>query len=644
MFNTKLLTDNKANLFPLVLSVISVVFVLYHLVSAFYAQQQAVAHYTTHAFGAVLICSLSIFHGMDRGKVRRLSVFLALLGSILAIAGSAYLRARIGYLQIQAPFLAPIDVAFGIAFVVGLLIVGRFVWGAVLPIIIIIALLYLFFGPLLPYPYGHPGSDLAYNIAILGMGQTSGALKWIPLSADTLFLIMVFGGLIHRLGIYRMFMQIGRSVGNSVRGGAAIPAVTGSALIGTVTGVSMANVMITGASTIPTMKRSGYSAHTAAAIESVASSGAQILPPIMGLGIFILADFVHKPYIEVAWMGLVPALIYFIAIGAGVLLITRKNNIPHEEEAVDWREVAYLGPQLLIPLVILVYMLSQMYSGLYAGALAIIAMAVLHFITPILWRTGAKWTDLLVDLFRALAHGGIVGAQVTALVILAGMLAEVITVTNVTEIAANFIAPIYGHFPAFALIITAVFTIILGTGLPTVIAYVLGAIAMAPILQDLGFDQIATHFFIFYFAVFANITPPVALNVMVAAQIADCSFRRAVMESLRLSVPAFILPFLFLYQPTLLAFPDVSWEMAVVTLLVLTSTGSFLFGFFGFFLGHLSWGIRAAFIFVACLGIAGLIHANHIYSAIHLLSLAVMMALCRRRSSGSSGVRADPHI
>lgn len=610
-----------------ILRIASFSFVIYHIIGAYYIGQEAVAHYTTHVFGAIAISALSIFFLGERYRKKNFATAAAIVGSILAIVAAGYLRWNIDYLQIEAPFLAPLDVAFGFALVFGCLIVTGFVWGGTLPIVVIIGLFYLLFGPLLPFPYGHPGNDLAYNAALLGMGQTSGALKWVPLSSDTLFLIMVFGGVIHRLGVYKMFMELGKAIGNYVRGGVAVPAVIGSAMIGTVTGVSIANVMITGASTIPAMIRSGFPAKTAAAIESVASSGAQILPPIMGLGIFILAEFVGQPYIEVAWKGLVPALVYFITVGVAVLLITRKNRIPHETESVNWRRVAYLGPQLLVPLFVLVYMLSQRYSGLYAGSVAVMLGVFLYIVTPILWREKVIWKRRFEDVFDALAQGGIVGAQTAVLILLAGMLAEIITITNIPALAGMLIGPVFEHFPAIALIITAAFTILLGTGLPTVIAYVLGAITMAPILQQLGYNQIGVHFFIFYFAVFANITPPIALNVMVASRIAGCSVGGAIIESVRLSIPAFLLPFLFLYQPSLLAFPEVSWEMLWVTVVVMSSTLAFLFAFLGVYLSVLSALMRLAFLVVASIGMWGLIVNDTRVIASHVVTMGALVAM-----------------
>lgn len=607
------------------LQVISVAFVAYHFV-ALWTSQEALSHYTTHAFGAIVIAALGVFLAFDARRLGRISLAIAIAGACLAVAGATYLRFRIDYLQTQAPFLAPVDVAFGFAFVSGCLIVGRYVWGAILPVVVGIALLYLFFGPALPFPFGHPGNDLAYNAAILGMGQTSGALKWIPLSADTLFLIMVYGAVIQELGAYRMLMEIGKAIGNHVRGGVALPAVIGSALTGTVTGVSMANVMITGTATIPAMTRSGYSKETAAAIESVASSGAQIMPPIMGLGIFILAEFVRLPYIEVAWKGLVPALIYFAAIGAAVLLITRKQGIAHKREDVNWNDVWFFGPQLFVPLLALVYMLSNRYSGIYAGSVAVALAVGLYLIMPVLVGEFGGWKERLLRVFRALAAGGIAGSQVALLVVLAGMLAQVITVTNFSELSRLVAGPLYEHFPALALIITAIFTIILGTGLPTVIAYVLGAITMVPVLQDLGYNHIAAHFFVFYFAVFANITPPVALNVLIASRIAGSSFMGTCMESLRLSVPAFILPFLFLYQPSLLEFPALSVGMAVTTFLVSTSTLAFLFGFFGYFINQLSMVNRVIFIVVAGVGVWGLVMNDHSLMSVHLGVLVLVVA------------------
>lgn len=598
-------------------------FTIYHMVMVFGVFQESLEHYTNHLGGGLIISAVTVLAAslrtQRRGWVTRFLVpsGLAILLACGVVA-TGYIRLSLDRLSALSTFLAPIDMVIGAMLLLTIVVFTWALWGSVVAIVVSAAILYFFFGQHLDEPFGHFGYDPTYVMSYLGMGLTAGLFKWVPLSADTVFLFMVIGALVNRIHVHLLFMEIGKAIGNVVQGGVAFPAVVGSAMIGTVSGNSIGNVVLTGSMTIPLMKRFGYSPASAAAIEATASSGGQIMPPIMGLGVFLMAAFLNVSYIDAALRGTIPAILYFLGVGVAVFILTRSHGIKHTELSVDWWIAARLAPTFVLSFTVLIVLLLQRYSENYAAFYAIATMLVVALLIQGRHRPSLK------EIVLGLAEGGIQGAQLAVLIIAAGALAQTVEVTNFSELAFQFLSgTILGTNTLIGLIVCAFFIIVLGTGMPTAVAYVLGAITVAPLLQDLGLDRFATHFFIFYFAVFANNTPPVALNVSAAAKIAQSPFWLSCWHTVVLSATAFFLPFAFIYNPALLDFPRMSWGMVVPSIVTLLATFALAVAVFGHFrirLGYVRRGLFAIVVMMALLYVMRL-------EALWLAAFGVCLAL-----------------
>lgn len=622
--------------------VLGLLFTLYHMVMVFGVFQESLQHYTNHLTGALVLTGVTALatslRRADEGRGSRLLVPWALaLLLVLGVVATGYIRLGIERLETLATFLSPTDMVIGAMLLAAIIGFTWATWGAVVTLVVSAAILYFFFGQHLWGPFAHFGFAPTYVMSYLGLGLTAGLFKWVPLSADTIFLFMVFGAVVNRVHVYMLFMELGKAIGNAVRGGVAYPAVVGSALIGTVTGNSIGNVVLTGSMTIPLMKRFGYSPASAAAIEAVASSGAQIMPPIMGLGVFIMAAFLNVSYIDAALRGTIPAILYFLGVGIAVFFLTRSRGIKHTALIVDWWLAARLAPTFLIAFAVLIGLLLRRYSENYAAFYAIVTMLALALLQ-------GPQRPSLKEIVLGLAEGGVTGAQLAVLVIAAGALAQTVEITSFSEIAYSLLShTLLGANTLVALIVAMFFVIVLGTGMPTAIAYVLGAITLAPLLQNLGLDRFAVHFFIFYFAVFANNTPPVALNVSAAVKIAQAPFWRSCWETMVLSATAFFLPFAFVYNPALLEFPRLSWALVMPSVVTVLATSALAVAIFGHFHTRLGALRRGLFAIAVAPGLAYVARVELLWLAIFaaMLATAVVAALLAPRPVAAVGYAPD---
>ncbi len=621
--------------------VLGLLFTLYHMVMVFGVFQESLQHYTNHLAGALVLTGVTaLAASLRRAREQRGSLLLPWLLALLLVLGviaTGYIRFGIDRLETLATFLSPTDMVIGAMLLATIIGFTWATWGGVVTLVVSAAILYFFFGQHLWGPLAHFGFAPSYVMSYLGMGLTAGLFKWVPLSADTIFLFMVFGALVNRIHVYMLFMELGKAIGNAVRGGVAFPAVIGSALIGTVTGNSIGNVVLTGSMTIPLMKRFGFSPSNAAAIEAVASSGGQIMPPIMGLGVFIMAAFLNVPYIDAALRGTVPAVLYFLGVAVAVFVLTRSRGIKHTALTVDWKLAARLAPTFLISFAVLIGLLLRRYSENYAAFYAIVTMLALALLQ-------GPQRPSLKGILLGLAEGGVTGAQLAVLVIAAGALAQTVEITNFSEIAYALLShTLLGANTLVALIVAMFFIIVLGTGMPTAIAYVLGAITLAPLLQNLGIDRFAVHFFIFYFAVFANNTPPVALNVSAAAGIAQAPFWRSCWETVVLSATAFFLPFAFVYNPALLEFPRMSWALVMPSIVTVLATFALAVTLFGYFHTRLGVFRRGLFALAVAAGVAYITQVEFLWLATFLaiLATAVVVAFLAPRPEAAVGYNPD---
>ena len=434
-----------------------------------------------------------------------------------------------------------------------------------IPIIIVAAAFVAY--TLLPMGADKPLQGTIYNLVY----TTNGIIGTpIQVCSTYIFLFVLFGSFLEATGIAAFFIDCANSIAGAATGGPAKVAVISSALCGMVSGSSVGNTVTTGSVTIPMMKKTGYKPEFAGAVEAAASTGGQIMPPIMGAAAFLMAEYMNIPYAKVAVKAILPAVLYFTGIFIAVHLEAKKLGLKGmpKSEMVSWGELAKRA-YLIIPLALLIFLVSSGSRTMqFSAAVSILAAIVVGFLNKDERLTFGK----IVEALEAGAKGAITVAVACAM---AGMIAGCITVTGLASILINAIVQMAGDATMIGLLLTMICCIILGMGVPTTANYCIMASTCAPILVQMGFPLVAAHFFVFYFGIVADITPPVALAAYAGAAIAKANPMKTGINATKLAVAAFIVPYIFAYSPAML-FDNVSSAFEVVQIVV-----SALIGLFG---------------------------------------------------------------
>jgi TRAP transporter 4TM/12TM fusion protein len=434
---------------------------------------------------------------------------------------------------------------------------------------------------------------------------------------EKLYLLVIFAAIMIACGMTGLVTELGKAVGRYVRGGAAFPAIIGSALEGMVMGAAVTNVVMSGKLTIPMMKRYGFKAEFAAAVEVAASTAGQIIPPVMGLAAFIMAAFLNIPYTTVALIAVIPSFLYMVGVTIAVLIKSSADRLPKLHDPFDVALVRRLLPSFVVPVAIVVVLLLLFYSPSYAGLFGIAAALLC---CPFQGR----FRPSVADFHAALRDGFEVTIQLCLLLVAIGPLAQTFVTTNLAGRTSSLLVHVMPDNTLIILTGAMVLTLLLGMGLPTPVAYLLVALTLGHFLQQVGVEPIPAHFFIQYFAVFSAVTPPVALASLAGAKIAQASFVGTSIESLKLVFPAFFVPFAFIYHPSLLAFPQVSWSLLLAmggVILVQWNASVALYGYAHRPLGKLE---RAAFAAAGTLGVVYLVRPHGVYLAIALAASALV--------------------
>ncbi len=550
------------------------------------------------------------------------------------------------------------DIAVGSLALVFVFEAARRVLGWALPAICSGFVAFGLFGEYLPRPLGHRGFGFDQVIDQLAMGMEGIYGTPTYVSATYIFLFIVFGSFLERAGIIKLFSDLAIGIVGHTRGGPAKVAVVSSALMGTVNGSGVANVVTTGQVTIPIMKKIGFTPQFAGAVEATASMGGQIMPPVMGAVAFIMAETLGVAYTEVVKAAVVPAILYFgAAFGMVHLEATRLGLRGLDyDQLPDWRKALRNGWYLLGPLVLLVYLLFQGFTPLFSGTISLAVTAALVMGLPIAARVEpvglrvAFWVALgaagglffkygvdvvfLVLAFLAVVlllmkKGGrrTLGVVVEALTegarnavavgiacALVGVIVGIMTLTGAATNFARTIVAVGEHSLFLSLVLTMITCLILGMGVPTIPNYIITSSLVGPALLGLGVPLIVSHMFVFYFGIMADLTPPVALAAFAAAPIARASGLSISIQCLRIAIAGFVVPCMAVYAPALMLqdggplaasigyFPAVAYVIAKAVL----SIGLWGMASIGFLGRRLTWWERlwaaaAAFLLVAAL-------------------------------------------
>ena len=508
---------------------------------------------------------------------------LAGLGAMSAL----YLVVNYTALTERAGMPTQTDLIMGGILIAMLLEATRRISNPVLPGLAVFALLYCYFGRYMPEMFSHRGFTVERIINHMYLGTEGIFGTPLEVSSTFVFMFILFGSVLEKTGMGKFIIDLSLAMAGGTTGGPAKVAVVASGLMGTISGSSVANVCTTGMFTIPLMKSVGYKPYFAGAVEAVASTGGQIMPPVMGAGAFIMAQFLGVPYLQVAVAAIVPALLYYFAVMVQVHFEACRlglKGLPKEQLPHLWKLLKDKG-FLLLPLGAIIYLLLAGYTPLFAAFWGINVSVLLSWLKKETRLTPVR----LMEAFEAGARGALSVACACACV---GMVVGMGTLTGLALRIAGAIVTLAGGKLILTLFFTMCASILLGTGLPTTANFIVTSTMAAPALLQLGVPPIAAYMFVFYFGIAADLTPPVALAAYAGAGIAGDDPMKTGAVAFKLALAGFIVPYVYVYNPILL-FVDatpVAMTQAVITALI----GVFLLAMctIGFYRAPMAWWAR----------------------------------------------------
>jgi len=519
---------------------------LYHFITSFIGYPATHLHRSLHV--AMMLFMTFFLYPFNNKSPRKTIPWYDIVLALLSVSVAVYVW--VDYINFINRMGSPntMDVVMGTILIVLVLEASRRISGWPLVILSLLFLLYGLVGRNLPGILMHRGYDwraLVNHIFINteGIYGTS-----VDVAASYIFLFIMFGTVMNKCGMGRFFNDLALAFAGSTKGGPAKVAVIASGFLGSINGSAVANVVTTGTFTIPLMKKTGYSKEFAGAVESSASVGGQLLPPIMGAAAFIMAEMLGVKYGAIVISATIPALLYYLGILVQVQLRASKKNLKGipKEDLPKVRDVMRERGHLLIPIAFLLYML------LFSGA-TVIFSAFWAIVATIVVSMARKSTRMTVkQIFDAFSEGTRAVVSVAVACAVVGIIIGVVSLTGFGLNMANAIIQLGQSNLMLTLVLTMVTCMILGMGLPSIPAYLITATMAAPALVKLGIPPLAAHMFVFYFAMFANITPPVALASFAAAGLSGGDPMKTGLQSVKLSLAGFIVPYMFIYNTALL--------------------------------------------------------------------------------------------
>jgi TRAP transporter 4TM/12TM fusion protein len=557
-------------------------------------------HFYTSGFGLLLaqkqgavhlaftLCLVFLLYPATskQSKTSGIPFYDFILGAV-GVASAMYLVVFFNDLTTRAGLPTQTDLIMGFLLIVTLLEATRRISNPVLPCLAIVALLYCYVGRSLPEMIAHRGFSIPRIVNHMYLGTEGIFGTPLEVSSTFVFMFILFGAVLEKTGLGKFIIDLSMALAGWSTGGPAKVAVVSSGLMGTVSGSSVANVCTTGMFTIPLMKSVGYEPHFAGAVEAVASTGGQIMPPVMGAGAFIMAQFLGVPYIEVALAAVVPALLYYFAVMVQVHFEATRLGL----KGIPWSQLPPLWPLLkskgflLIPLIAIIYFLLAGYTPLKAAFNGILVSFVLSWLNKETRLTPQR----IMEAFESGARGAIGVACACATV---GMVVGMGTLTGLALRIANAIVTLAGGSKILTLFYTMLASIILGTGLPTTANFIVTSTMAAPALFKLGVPAKAAYMFVFYFGIAADLTPPVALAAYAGSGIAGSDPMKTGVTAFKLALAGFLVPYIYVYNPMLL-FIDVV-PMVMVQAIFTALLGVFLLAMatIGFYKAYLAWYMR----------------------------------------------------
>lgn len=478
-----------------------------------------------------------------RDKLHPLDLTLAIMGAV----APAYIVLNYRELILRAALPTATDVVIGTLGILLVIEAARRVVGIPMVCVVLFFITYAFAGQYMPGLLAHRGLNI--NEFVSHVYFTTEGIFGIPLgvSSTFIFLFILFGAYLEGTGLGKFFIDVANAIAGWASGGPAKVAVLSSGLMGTVSGSSVANVVGTGSLTIPMMKKLGYHKDFAGAVEAAASTGGQLMPPVMGAAAFLMAEFVAVPYVEIVKAAVIPAFLYFTGVWLGVHFEAKRNDLKGlpRAELPKLGELLRTRGHLAIPLVVIVYLLVSGYTPMRAALVAIVLSIVVSGI-----KKSTRMSPAAIVKGLETGARNVLGVLVACAA--AGIIIGVVTKTGVGLKLASALLELSGGLILPSMFLTMITAILLGMGVPTTANYVITSTIAAPALIQMGVPILAAHMFVFYFGIIADVTPPVALAAYAGSGISGGNALRTGINASKLAIAAFIIPYMFVLNPELL--------------------------------------------------------------------------------------------
>lgn len=587
-------------------------FSLFQLYTGIFGVMDAMLQRSVHlAFGLTLVYLLyPSSKKFSRTSLHPLDIVLAILASMVTL----YVFIFYEDLVFRAGRVTTIDMIVGVIAIILVLEAARRVIGWPMVIIALAFIIYALLGPMIPGKLAHRGVEI--EDLVQHLFYTTEGIFGIPIgvSSTFIFMFLLFGAYLGKTGMGEFFIDLANSIAGGTAGGPAKVAVISSGCMGTLTGSSVANVVGTGSFTIPMMKKLGYKPEFAGAVEATASTGGQLMPPIMGAAAFLMAEFTNTPYVNVIAAAIIPALLYYLGVWSGVHFEAKKLGLEGmtKDKLPKASKVMKERGHLLVPILIVIYLLVAGYTPIRA-ALGAIASSILVSALKKNTRLSLK------DIFEGLVNGARSALTVIAACATAGIIIGVVTQTGLGLKMGSVLVSVANGKLILTLFFTMLTSLILGIGVPTTANYVITSTIAAPALVLLGVPVMAAHMFAFYFGIVADVTPPVCLAAVAASGVAKSEPMRTGVQAARLAVAAFLIPYIFVYNPQLLLIDVNAMQIVIIIITSIIGIISVASALTGYFITNMTTVQRLIFL----IGGVMLVTTNLTANAVAVVFLAI---------------------
>lgn len=558
-----------------------IAFTLFQLYTAIFGAYDAMIQRSIHlGFGLLLIYLLYPSRkSFSKTNLHAVDIVLAVIGAACCF----YIVANYQSLVLRAGRVTTLDMVVGVLAILLVLEAARRAVGLPMVVIACVFISYALLGPYIPGALGHRGVQI--DDLVQHLFYTTEGILGIPIgvSASFIFMFMLFGAYLEQTGVSKFFMDFCNSIAGASPGGPAKVAVISSGLMGTVSGSSVANVVGTGNFTIPMMVKLGYKREFAGAVEATASTGGQLMPPIMGAAAFLMAEMTGIPYITIVYGAIIPALLYYIGIWCGVHFEALRDGLKGlpKDEVPNTIKIIKKSGYLIIPIVIIFVLLVNGYTPIRAALAAIVSSILL---------AGLKKESRLSfkNIVDGMANGAKSALTIVAATACAGIIIGVITQTGMgLKLGGTLVSWANGNL-FFTLVLAMLTSMVLGMGVPTTANYIITATIVAPALLLLGVPLLAAHLFVFYFGIIADVTPPVAMAAVAASGISKSDPLKTGLVASRLAIVAFVIPYVFVYNPQMLLLNATPLQVVYLVATAIFGTFFIASGLTGWYRGKLN--------------------------------------------------------